>query len=188
MPRSIPGHHLNLLALTGVCAVLVLAFGYQLFGHELPCPLCLLQRGCFIAVGIGFLCNVRFGVSPLHYTMVLIGAVLGATTAGRQVLLHIVPGTGTYGSPLWGMHLYTWSFIGFAAVIIFTALILPFGTRSEVAPAGSRIRPGRTVWALSQVVMVIFALLVAANFVSTLLECGFGPCADNPVAYQWLGG
>ena len=28
--------------------------------------------------------------------------------------------------------------------------------------------------------------LTALNVVSTLLECGFGACADNPVAYELL--
>src|SRR5690625_3162076 len=118
-------YSLNLLALAGICAVLILAFGFQLVGGELPCPLCLLQRGCFVAVGAGFLCNVRFGSAPSHYSMILISAVLGAITAGRQVLLHIVPGSGSSGSPLWGLHLYTWAFIGFGAVILYVALIMP---------------------------------------------------------------
>jgi hypothetical protein len=38
--------------------------------------------------------------------------------------------------------------------------------------------------------MVIwFILLVLANVLSTLLECGIGPCADDPVTYDgfhWL--
>jgi hypothetical protein len=28
--------------------------------------------------------------------------------------------------------------------------------------------------------------LTALNVLSTLLECGFGACADNPVAYELL--
>jgi hypothetical protein len=28
--------------------------------------------------------------------------------------------------------------------------------------------------------------LSALNVVSALLECGFGPCADNPVEYELL--
>jgi hypothetical protein len=34
----------------------------------------------------------------------------------------------------------------------------------------------------------LFLLLVAGNLVSTLLECGVGPCADNPTNYIWLPG
>lgn len=92
-PRTLL-HHLNALALLGVGGVLAAAFGLQFVLHELPCPLCLLQRAAFIAVGIGFLLNVRFGSSPAHYGVVLVSAVAGAAMSLRQVLLHIVPGTG----------------------------------------------------------------------------------------------
>jgi hypothetical protein len=34
----------------------------------------------------------------------------------------------------------------------------------------------------------LFLLVVAGNLVSTLLECGVGPCADNPTSYLWLQG
>jgi hypothetical protein len=35
--------------------------------------------------------------------------------------------------------------------------------------------------------VIIFILLVAGNLISTLLECGIGPCADDPVKYEgWL--
>ncbi|WP_206429738.1 disulfide bond formation protein B [Pseudomonas chlororaphis] len=38
------GDMLNILGLLGISASLIIAFYYQLFQHELPCPLCLLQR------------------------------------------------------------------------------------------------------------------------------------------------
>jgi hypothetical protein len=35
--------------------------------------------------------------------------------------------------------------------------------------------------------VIIFILLVAGNLISTLFECGIGPCADDPVRYEgWL--
>lgn len=40
---------LNTAGLFGVSAVLLYAFVHQIVLHDLPCPLCLLQRGCFIA-------------------------------------------------------------------------------------------------------------------------------------------
>ena len=36
----------------------------------------------------------------------------------------------------------------------------------------------------SNFLVVIFILLVFANLISTLAECGLGPCADNPVNYD----
>lgn len=176
---------LNVLALAGVSAVLLVAFYYQLVLHELPCPLCLLQRGCFIAVGIGFMLNVRFGASLAHYGMVLLAAVLGMITSGRQVLLHIVPGSGTYGSALFGLHFYTWAFIGFGALVVYTALV--FILTSPAREADRKSLP-RWLTIIGWMAMGLFALVVVANLASTLLECGFGHCADNPASYLWLGG
>ena len=41
----------------------------------------------------------------------------------------------------------------------------------------------------ARVLVIWFTLLVFGNVISTLLECGIGPCADDPVTYdgfQWL--
>ncbi|WP_415069892.1 hypothetical protein [Polynucleobacter necessarius] len=35
-------------------------------------------------------------------------------------------------------------------------------------------------------ILILFILLVFGNLVSTLLECGIGPCADDPVKYEGL--
>lgn len=174
-------HTLNSLGLLGICGVLAAAFGLQFALHELPCPLCLLQRAAFIAVGIGFLLNVRFGSSPAHYGVVLVSAVAGAAMSLRQVLLHIVPGTGEYGSALFGLHLYTWGFVGFAATILYVACLLFLEARAARLSAGPR--DGLP----SIVVSWFFIILVAANLVSVLLECGVGPCDDDPTYYHWLG-
>jgi hypothetical protein len=38
----------------------------------------------------------------------------------------------------------------------------------------------------SKAALAIFALVVGANLVSTVLECGAGQCEDNPVHYLML--
>jgi hypothetical protein len=41
----------------------------------------------------------------------------------------------------------------------------------------------------AKAMVIWFILLVLANVLSTLLECGIGPCADDPVTYDgfhWL--
>ncbi|PWL04715.1 disulfide bond formation protein B, partial [Candidatus Liberibacter asiaticus] len=50
--------NLNILGLLGIFAVLIVAFYYQIILHEIPCPLCLLQRVGIIMIGIGFLFNL----------------------------------------------------------------------------------------------------------------------------------
>jgi hypothetical protein len=35
--------------------------------------------------------------------------------------------------------------------------------------------------------IILFIVLVFANLASTLLECGIGPCVDDPVQYDgWI--
>ena len=50
---------LNALGLYAVAMVLATAFGAQLLLHELPCPLCLLQRVAFTVLAVGPIMNIR---------------------------------------------------------------------------------------------------------------------------------
>jgi disulfide bond formation protein DsbB len=169
---------LNALGLIAIDTVLALAFIDQLWFRDLPCPLCILQRAGFIAAGFGLTLNLLFGPRPSHYGMTILGAAAGATIALRQILFHIVPGTGSYGNPVFGMHLYTWAFIAFVLTIVGSAILLlddrQFG-RPE--PWSSRLD------VLSLTALVTFIVLTVANIFSTLFICGLGVCPDAPTGY-----
>ncbi|MEJ0019107.1 MAG: disulfide bond formation protein B [Acetobacteraceae bacterium] len=165
---------LNLLGLLGLTAVQVAGFAFQFGLGELPCPLCLLQRVAFAMVAFGFLLNVRYGAQAMHYGIILLGALFGMSVAGRQVLLHIVPGSGAYGSAVLGMHFYTWAFLLFGATILATAVLL-------LLPGEAPVRRGR--WAAVAVYVAI--AVTAANAATTFAECGPIECPDDPVGY-WL--
>jgi disulfide bond formation protein DsbB len=150
--------------------------------HELPCPLCLLQRILFAALAIGPILNIRFGPRPSHYALSLLTAVAGAIASTRQVLLHIMPGDGGYGSALLGYHYYTWALIGFIAAIVLLAAILLLDRQFE--DDGAALPPTGALFAQIAVWLVIGLTLL--NVISTLLECGFGACADNPLVYELL--
>ena len=171
---------LNALSLYAVALVLAAAFTAQLLLHELPCPLCLLQRLQFAVLAVGPILNIRWGPRPSHYALSLLAAAAGAAFSTRQILLHIMPGDAGYGSALLGYHYYSWALIGFAAAIVLLAAILLFDRQFEAD--GVRVAPG--AFAESAVWLVIG--LTALNVVSTLLECGFGACAENPVVYELL--
>jgi len=174
---------LNALGLLAVDAVLLLSFVDQLWFHDLPCPLCILQRAGFVAAGFGLALNLIFGPRPSHYGVLILGAAAGGAVAMRQVLLHIVPGSGAYGNPFLGLHLYTWAFILFATMIVGSAILL-FADRQfgRAEPWAQRLSP------LPLIAFAIFAVVVAGNFVSTLLLCGLGFCPDNPTHYLLFGG
>ncbi|WP_225668169.1 hypothetical protein [Bradyrhizobium hereditatis] len=97
------------------------------------------------------------------------------------MLLHILPGDAGYGSALLGYHYYTWALIGFIAAIVLISAVLLFDRQFEedkaVLPATGGTFAQAAVW--------LVIALTAANVV-TLLECGFGACADNPVVYELL--
>jgi disulfide bond formation protein DsbB len=173
---------LNALSLYAVALVLAAAFAAQLLLHELPCPLCLLQRIQFAVLAIGPIMNLRWGPRPSHYALSLLAAAAGAAFSTRQILLHIMPGDAGYGTALFGYHYYTLALIGFAAAIVLLAVVLLFDRQFEQDGLAPQAAPGG--FATAAVWLVIG--LTALNVVSTLLECGFGACADNPVIYQLL--
>ena len=179
--RQPVGAILNMLGLLGISSVLAVAFFYQLALGELPCPLCLLQRAGFIAIGIGFLFNLRLGERPSHYAMILIASLVTGFIAMRQVSLHLAPGDAGYGSALLGLHFYTWALIAAVGVICYVALVFVLKDTAG-KPDGDAPISGPT----SNAVFAIFALLVAANLLSTVLECGAGQCDDNPIRYLLL--
>jgi hypothetical protein len=180
-----PSRALNSIALIVVCGVLVGAYIFQFTLNELPCPLCLLQRVAFVAVGYGLALNLIYGAKPHHYGIMLIAAVYGGSVSIRQILLHIVPGTGSYGSPVLGLHYYTWAGICFFLIILGTSVMLLFeGQYKKLQDEPSHERFGGLKLAKFTFFLLLF--LAAANAVTTLLECGPLICADPPTDYKLL--
>jgi disulfide bond formation protein DsbB len=173
---------LNALGLIAICAVLVVGFVDQLGRHDLPCPLCLLQRVGFVAVGFGLSLNLIYGSGPRHYGIMLLGALFGGGVSVRQTLLHIVPGTGTYGDPFLGLHFYVWGVVCFFLVILGTAVMLIVDPPAEPAERGRAGGSGL----LARGAVLLLLTLAAGNTVSALLECGFGQCPDDPTDYLLL--
>jgi disulfide bond formation protein DsbB len=173
---------LNALGLYAIALVLAAAFAAQLLLHELPCPLCLLQRILFAALAVGPILNIRFGPRPSHYALSLFAAIAGAVASTRQVLLHIMPGDAGYGSALLGYHYYTWALIGFFTAIVLLASILLFDRQFDENATAQPVSDSAFV----QMAVWLVIGLTVLNVVSTILECGFAACADNPVVYELL--
>jgi disulfide bond formation protein DsbB len=171
---------LNALGLYAIALVLLVAFAAQLVLHELPCPLCLLQRIQFAMLAVGAILNLRFGPRPSHYAVSLFTAFAGAAFAARQILLHVMPGDPGYGSALLGYHYYSWAFLGFAAAIVALPAVLLFDEQFREAD-----KP-RPISAFARTAVWLVLALTVLNVISTLLECGFAACPDNPVAYELL--
>jgi disulfide bond formation protein DsbB len=170
---------LNALGLVAIDTVLVLAFTDQLWFRDLPCPICILQRAGFIAAGFGIALSLIFGPRASYYGLAILGAVVGGTISADQVLLYIVPGSGSYGNAVFGLHLYTWALMAFVAIIAGSAFMLLFDHQFDPsAPSPERLTP------LPVIAVAVLGALAVANVISTLAICGWGiTCPENPGGY-----
>lgn len=171
--------------IVAVCGVLVGAFGVQFVEGEMPCPLCVLQRMAMMLCALGpayILVRARSGSVDATdfatgYGMSVVAAVGGATIAGRQILLHIVPPDPGFGAPMFGLHLYTWSLVVFVTVLLVSGINLML-TR-ELTP--QTVPPSR----LSAWVLGLLGAVILANAVSVFFEEGLHPILpDDPDRYQ----
>ena len=107
--------------------------------------------------------------------MAIIGALLGALAAGRQILLHVLPGDPGFGSPVFGLHLYTWCFIAFSSQIAASAVFLIASTWLE----DSKVRGPMT-----PIAATAFVFVVVANLVSVIAEAGINwDLSADPTGY-----
>ena len=90
-------------------------------------------------------------------------ALVGAAISTRQVLLHILPGDSGFGSPLLGLHLYTWCLIAFICQIAASGLML-------IGTAWLTERP--VSWHTTNVTAIAFIAIVAGNLLSVIAEAG----------------
>ena len=168
----------NQVALTAIIGILAYAFVDQIYFGELPCPLCLMQRMGFVIIGFALVLNIRCGAGSVHYGWGILGGLVGMMASLRQVFLHILPGDKGFGATFLELHFYTWAFVAFVGLLAGQAILLMLPNRDV-----------RSRSFFASALIIIFILMVFANLVSTLLECGIGPCADDPVKYEgwaWL--
>jgi disulfide bond formation protein DsbB len=168
---------INIFELLGVMAVLSLALIFQFGLGELPCPLCLLQRIGFLGVAFGFLLNFRFGFRPSHYAIVLMSALFTSFVALRQVSLHVLPGTGAYGDAVFGLHMYTWSFIISMMIVITTTVLLGVDKQYFLPLSNDKVW---RYWA--KLLFAAMLVTIAANIYATYSVCGLHMCPDNPIS------
>ncbi len=171
----------------GICLMVSAAFFFQFIMHELPCPLCLLQRLGLLGIAFGFLLNAHYHVRPSHYSLSLLAAVLTAFISLRQIALHITDPIG-YGSTLFGFHMYTWVFILSLSAIIYIALIISFEHQYELHKNKQEISEGHNgkVRVFTHIIFALFITLITTNLLSTYFECGLSQCTDNPTHYLAL--
>lgn len=170
---------LNELHIIILCGVLIGAFTYEFMKHELPCPLCLLQRIGMTAMALGPLLNILYGFRPIHYALSMAGALFSASVSIRQILLHICKGFPEYGLPVFGLELYTWAFLVAFSSLIGTTLLLFLYDSSDEYRASEKIR------ILGYIAISLLVALVVINGVFAFFECGLNFCPDDPKLYVY---
>jgi disulfide bond formation protein DsbB len=158
---------LNALMIFVLVGILCSAYFQQFVKHEEPCPLCLLQRLGMIGVATGAFLNLRFGIRPFFYGLSMLSAIGGISVSIRQILLHICPGSPTFGIPVFGFGLYTWAFIAFACCFLgISFLLMLYQPTFKAAKMNF----------LEKTAAFALIFVTAANVITTFIECGLGPC------------
>jgi len=175
----------NALGAGSLGLALAAAFGLQFLMHELPCPLCLVQRVAIALCGFGFVLNLRLGTQPSHYGLVLLSALFGLAASSRQVMLHIVPGTGAYGSAAFGLHLYSWGVLLFVAVIAGVAVLMILSGSGRHDHMRNDAQAVAQFSGFSRLMTSLLIVMIFANAIGAFAECGPFECPDNPTSY-WI--
>ncbi len=165
----------NSICILLICSILIGALYFQFGLHENPCPLCLLQRMAMMAVIFGLGMNIYFGFKPQHFALIIMAALVGLTMSARQVLLHICPVDGEptgYGSPVFGMHLYTWGVFIFLMSILASAIFIMIIPKIEA-------KPELKIIALEKFAVYLTIAIILINIIATFFECQLGPCCEN---------
>jgi disulfide bond formation protein DsbB len=152
--------------------ILVAAFAMQLIAGEPPCPLCVLQRIALMLCALGplyVLLQSRAGALTCRDVatgngITIVSALTGAAVSTRQVLLHILPGDPGFGTPLLGLHLYTWCLIAFVCQIAAAGTML-------IGAAWLKEQP--VSWRMTNVTAAGFVVILLANLASVVAEAGF---------------
>ena len=63
-----------------------------------------------------------------------LGGIAGLIIGSRQILLHILPGSADYGTPVLGLPLYTWVVVACLVVLLVTAVTSLFHDVLEPPP------------------------------------------------------
>ncbi len=159
----------------------IVALFYQFIFHELPCPLCLLQRIGLFCIAFGAMMNLKHGKKFKYDLIIIISSIYSLMVAMRQVLLHIAPGDAGYGSKFLDLHFYTWNDIVSFLFIILVSLSPMF--------KGIILNKVLSYFSIStnfviKLLFSAFLILLLINIISVYMECGFMQCPDNPVKYR----
>lgn len=159
--------------LTGIGIMLAGAFFFQLALGELPCALCYLIRICLLLYSVGLLLNLNFGANPWNYCLSAASALIGSLISLLFMFISAYPGALPTGSAIFGLHMYTWTFITFTVLIFYCvgslatcALASPKWPEQDIKQSKSKLQKFAAALVLA---------MAAANLASVALQHGMNP-------------
>ena len=168
---------LDSIAIIGLTFILMMAFAYQFVDNELPCALCVMQRMGLYAISLGLVINLVRGRNQSNYLIMILSAVINSWISLLQVLLHVVPNSGGFGSSVFGLHMYTWNFIVSMIFII-------YGCLGGLLHGNETQKREKTI-ATHKIIIVVLFVTLLLNTLSVFIECGPHLCPSDPQSY-WL--
>lgn len=174
----------QLALMATMTTILTAAMVLQYYDHEIPCPLCLLQRVAMFGVCFGIIMHFRHGYSARSDGVGMLFALLLLIISARQTLLDIYPrpGHSYVGSAVLGLHMPVWS------IVIAVAILLAFAVKFA-ALGGDHLpdqQPAPALGHLARLLSLYVIAICLINFVSVILQCGVDACHTS--GYRLLGG
>ena len=163
--------------LASMCFITSAAMWYQFYDHELPCPLCLLQRLAYFGIGFGVIQIVRNKVSVRYIGYMMLFTLFLLIVAERQSLLDIVvrPNHGWIGSAVLGLHMPIWS------VVVSLLLLISYAINFSVLKYNDtfmaiKIEHYPRLKKIASALILYIILLCIVNLIAIVLQCGLYNC------------
>lgn len=167
-----------LVIITVVTSSLVQQFGYG----QPPCALCIVERSALVGMAIGPIMNLLMGLSPKHYAITIIAALVGSAASGMQAIssaegtLVLDPNDIVMGIPL-----YYWALSICIAGILACAFILLWTSSWQTDDEGLLNHRGPARVATFTVIGWLFSY-VCLTIWQVLVNCGVSMCPANPAS------
>ncbi|MEO6052675.1 MAG: disulfide bond formation protein B [Chthoniobacterales bacterium] len=169
-----------------VCVILSGSLAFEFLQHEIPCPLCVLQRLSFLLACVGPILILRARDEEIEshktydarcFALTMFSALVGSLVSIRHILLHIIPPNPGYGPVVSGMHLYTWALLGFGFLLTTSAAGVMFVVTQprKISPTLVRYT---LYWIMAVAVLLIAATIGLAGFHALMV--------DDPTRYELL--
>lgn len=180
------GFLLAIIFVLGYSFMLIGSISTQLIIHDLPCPLCVMQRMsmAMTAFGPAFIIvetlkgDINTEKYAQGYGLSLVFSIFGMVSCVRQLLLHIAPNDPGFGPAVLGIHFYTWSLITFIVVVAFCGINLVFA--KELTPT-----PDVNFKGFGNFAIKLIFVMVVIMFILMIFQEGFNfLLPGDPTHYQ----